>query len=241
MKESQELPVKARKKNNDNHAVVAIGASAGGLEAIHTFFDSMPESINCAFVIIQHLSPDHKSLLVELVGRHTHMHVLEAKDQAEVKANCIYIIPNNKFLSIRRNKLVLSDKPPAKFPNNAIDVFLYSLAEDKKEDAVAIILSGTGTDGTKGLEAIKEAGGFVIVQDPASAKFDGMPNSAINAGNVDVILSPADMPAELITYLNEPPLLSSASGISDHELEEIYELIHHHNGHDFHYYKTPTL
>lgn len=241
MTESQDLPVRARKKNNDNHAVVAIGASAGGLEAIHTFFDSMPESINCAFVIIQHLSPDHKSLLVELVGRHTHMHVLEAKDHAEVKANCIYVIPNNKFLSIRKNKLVLSDKPPAKFPNNAIDVFLYSLAEDKKEDAIAIILSGTGSDGTKGLEAIKNAGGFVMVQDPTTAKFDGMPNSAINTGNVDVILPPGEMPAELMTYLNEPPLLSSASGITDQELEEVYELIHHHNGHDFHYYKTPTL
>ncbi len=241
MTEPEELPKKTRKKNKGNHAVVAIGASAGGLEAIHAFFDSMPESINCSFIIIQHLSPDHKSLLVELVGRHTHMHVLEARHQAEVKANCIYIIPNNKFLSIASGRLLLSDKPPAKFPNNAIDVFLYSLAEDQKEDAIAIILSGTGTDGTKGVEAIKEAGGFVIVQDPATAKFDGMPNSAINTGNADLILSPADMPSELITYLNEPALLSAASGITDGELEEIFGLIHERNGHDFHYYKTPTL
>ena len=241
MNKPQELPNKSRKKTKGSHAIVAIGASAGGLEAIHSFFDSMPESINCAFVIIQHLSPDHKSLLVELVGRHTHMHVLEARHEAEVKANCIYIIPNNKFLSIKRGKLLLSDKPPAKFPNNAIDVFLYSLAEDKKEDAIAIILSGTGTDGTKGVEAIKEAGGFVMIQDPSSAKFDGMPNSAINTGNADVILAPADMPGELITYLNEPALLSAASGISDEQLEEIFKLIHEYNGHDFHYYKTPTL
>jgi two-component system CheB/CheR fusion protein len=241
MSEPQDVPVRTRKKGKDNHAVVAIGASAGGLEAIHSFFDNMPESINCAFIIIQHLSPDHKSLLVELVGRHTHMHVLEARDQAEVKMNCIYIIPNNKFLSIRNGRLLLSDKPPAKFPNNAIDVFLYSLAEDKKEDAIAIILSGTGTDGTKGLEAIKEAGGFVMVQDPSTAKFDGMPNSAINTGNVDTILSPAEMPNELITYLNEPALLSPASAITDEALEEIFSHIHHHHGHDFHYYKTPTL
>jgi two-component system, chemotaxis family, CheB/CheR fusion protein len=177
--EPQETSVKTKSRKKSSHAVVAIGASAGGLEAIHTFFDSMPESINCSFIIIQHLSPDHKSLLVELVGRHTHMHVLEAQHEADVKMNCIYIIPNNKFLSINQGQLILSDKPPAKIPNNAIDVFLYSLAEDKKEEAIAIILSGTGTDGTKGIEAIKEKGGFVIVQDPASAKFDGMPNSTV--------------------------------------------------------------
>ncbi|HEY0742732.1 MAG TPA: chemotaxis protein CheB, partial [Chryseosolibacter sp.] len=237
---AEELPKKTRKKVN-GHAIVAIGASAGGLEAIHSFFDSMPESINCSFVIIQHLSPDHKSLLVELVGRHTHMHVLEARHQASIKANCVYIIPNNKFLTILNGKLMLSDKPPAKAPNNAIDVFLYSLAEDRKEDAIAIILSGTGTDGTKGIEAIKDAGGFVMVQDPSTAKFDGMPNSAINTGIADLILPPTEMPAELVTYLNEPALLSTASGITDAQLEEIFALIHHHNGHDFHYYKTPTL
>lgn len=224
-----------------SHYVVAIGASAGGLEAIHTFFDNMTESPNCSFVIIQHLSPDHKSLLVELVGKHTHMKVIEAEHDVKLLKNHVYIIPNNKLITVQKNKLSLADKPPAKVPNNAVDVFLYSLAKEKRELALAVILSGTGTDGTKGIEAIKENGGVVIVQDPATAKFDGMPNSAISSGNVDLVLPPSAIPAEVLMHVQEGALQTVNHTITDEVLEQIFDLIHREKQFDFQYYKTPTL
>src|SRR5688500_10535872 len=160
---------------------VAIGASAGGLEAIHEFFDNMPASGNFSFVIVQHLSPDYKSLLVELISKHTDMRVYEAGHNMAVEKNCVYVIPNNKLLTIVHGKLQLKDKNLDKAPNTAIDTFIKSLAKDQGLKAIAIILSGTGTDGTKGAEAIQQAGGLVLVQDPISAKFDGVPNSVIAA------------------------------------------------------------
>ena len=228
--------------NGKDQFIVAIGASAGGLEAIHDFFDHMPECQNAAFVVIQHLSPDYKSLLVELVSRHTHMQVFEAEDNLLIRNNCIYIIPNNKFITIRKNKLLLEAKSQEKAPNNAVDVFLHSLAKEKKEQAVAVILSGTGTDGTKGVEAIKLEGGMVLIQEPATARFDGMPNSAISSGNVDAVLAPATMPAEVLRYINRIPVTGIPDGdIDENTLEEIFGLIHQEAGIDFHYYKTPTI
>src|SRR6478672_9175790 len=159
------------------HYIIAIGASAGGLEAIHEFFDHTSNINHFSYVVIQHLSPDYKSLLVELVSKHTNMHVVEAGDKMLVKPGYVYIIPNNKLITIKNGKLILNEKVKEKAPNTAIDTFLFSLANDQREKAVAVILSGTGTDGTKGIEAIKECKGLVIVQEPASAKFDGMPNS----------------------------------------------------------------
>lgn len=224
----------------ENQYIVAIGASAGGLEAIHEFFDNMPESDNLSYVIIQHLSPDYKSLLVDLVSRHTEMKVYEAENNLTIFKNCIYVIPNNKFITIQGNKLVLSDKVNTKAPNNAVDVFLQSLAKEKKTCAIAVILSGTGTDGTKGAKAIKDEGGLVIVQEPVSAKFNGMPNSVISSGNVDHILAPADMPEEIINFIRQPEVDESQS-IDDSLLQEIFELIRHQAGFEFHYYKTPTI
>lgn len=222
--------------------VIAIGASAGGLEAIHDFFDHMPESGKAAFVIIQHLSPDYKSLLVELVGRHTHMKVFEATDEVTVENNCIYIIPNDKFITIRKNRLVLGEKRGGPGPNTAVDVFLSSLAREWKNRAIAVILSGTGTDGTRGIEAIKQQGGMVLVQDPATARFDGMPNSAISSGNVDFVLPPSDMPVEILQYIHQDPLADLNGGEIDNQtLEEVFSLIHQEAGFDFHYYKTPTI
>ncbi|WP_295129176.1 chemotaxis protein CheB [uncultured Chitinophaga sp.] len=224
------------------HYIVALGASAGGLEAIQEFFDHMPRTENLSFVIIQHLSPDFKSLLVELVGRHTHMKVLEAEHDQPVQKNCIYVIPNNKFISIKKNKMVLATKVKDTGPNNAIDIFLTSLAIDKKDRAIVAILSGTGTDGTKGISKVKEMGGMVLVQEPNTARFDGMPNSAINSGNADVITSPAQMPEAILSFIHEP----SAASLSKVELDEelliqIFDLIAKEAGQDFHYYKTPTI
>lgn len=223
-----------------DHFVVAIGASAGGLEAIHEFFDHMSESANLSFVIIQHLSSDYKSLLVELVSRHTHMKVFEAENNTPIEKNCIYVIPNNKLITIQKNKLCLEDKKSNMSPNNAIDTFLHSLAKNKANRAIAIILSGTGTDGTRGIEAIKNSGGMVIVQDPNTAKFNGMPNSAIQLGITDYILPPAQMPAEILNYIKEPALLKSEK-FNDKILDEIFNLIHDAVGRDFHYYKLPTI
>ena len=134
--------------------IVAIGASAGGLEAIHEFFDHMPGNSGFTFIVIQHLSPDYKSLLVELVSKHTGMKVYEATNDMSLQRDCVYIIPNKKLMTIRGHKLKLADKLKDKSPNTAIDTFLFSLAKDKRDKSVAIILSGTGTDGTKGIEAI---------------------------------------------------------------------------------------
>ncbi|BAV09515.1 two-component system, chemotaxis family, CheB/CheR fusion protein [Filimonas lacunae] len=231
-----------RKAKTSDHFIIAIGASAGGLEAIHEFFDHMPETNNLSFVIIQHLSPDHKSLLVELVSRHTQMKVFEAEHERVIEKNCVYVIPNKKLMTIRRNKLLLADKKVDLVPNTAIDIFLSTLAEEKQENAIAIILSGTGTDGTKGIEIIKEKGGIVMVQDPATAKFDGMPNSAIASGNADYVLPPSDMPDELFSFIHHRPLfIPESSHENDGLLEEVFTLIHQTGGFDFHYYKTPTI
>ncbi|OKS88936.1 chemotaxis protein CheB [Mucilaginibacter polytrichastri] len=222
--------------------VVAIGASAGGLEAIHEFFDNMPDNSNFAFIVIQHLSSDYKSLLVELVSKHTHMKVLEAQHETVIQPDCVYIIPNNKLMTIKNNRLKLADKLHDKSPNTAIDTFLHTLAREKKEQAIAIILSGTGTDGTRGIETIKECGGLVIVQDPATAKFDGMPNSAITSGNADFILPPAKMHQELYNYINhKPEQIFAEDKIDDSQLDEIFGLVYKSTGHEFNLYKTPTI
>jgi two-component system CheB/CheR fusion protein len=225
-----------------NHHIVAVGASAGGLEAIHEFFDHTPEHRNISYVIIQHLSPDYKSLLVELVSRHTHMKVFEAEDNTTVEKNCIYVIPNNKLITLKGDKLFLEDKGSLKAPNNAIDVFLLSLAREKKQYAIAVILSGTGTDGTKGIEAIKKNNGLVIVQDPTTAKFDGMPNSAIHSGNVDFILPPETMHDEISNYTQDGVVDKQVEqAVDDKLLEKIFTLIKGAAGFDFNYYKTPTI
>jgi two-component system, chemotaxis family, CheB/CheR fusion protein len=228
--------------DSDKHFIVAIGASAGGLEAIHEFFDNSPGEKNISYVIIQHLSPDYKSLLVELVSRHTDMRVYEAESNIIIEPNCVYVIPNNKLITVKGYKLQLEDKGSLKAPNNAIDVFLFSLAKEKKKNAIAVILSGTGTDGTRGIEEVKKKGGLVIVQDPVSAKFDGMPNSAINSGNVDFVLSPAEMYEEISNYARQRMAGSIIETLIDEQtLQKIFSLIHAVAGFDFNYYKTPTI
>ena len=224
------------------HYIVAIGASAGGLEAIHEFFDNTGENTNVSFVVIQHLSSDYKSLLVELVSKHTHMKVYEAEHNMRVHKNCVYVIPNNKVMTIKDGTLQLTEKLFDKGPNIAIDTFFYSLAEDSDPYSIGVILSGTGSDGTRGSEAIKKAGGMVIAQDPSTAKFDGMPNSAINAGNIDHVLSPQLMPEEIFEYVQEVPINILTNGKIDNALlDEIFKSVYHESGHDFNYYKTPTI
>ncbi|WP_205513574.1 chemotaxis protein CheB [Longitalea arenae] len=228
-------------KETQKHYVITVGASAGGLEAIQEFFDHMPQTGNMSFVVIQHLSPDYKSLLVDLVGRRTHMKVLEAAHNMPVLPNSVYVIPNNKQIRMQKGKLLLSDKVNDKAPNNAIDVFLHSLAADKKDQAIAVILSGTGTDGTRGIAAIKENGGCVMVQDPTSAKFNGMPNSALASGYADVIDTPAGIAEAIVKEIFQTEQHIKAKEPDEQTLLQIFELIYKYAGQDFHYYKTPTI
>lgn len=230
------------KNSNNEHFYVAIGASAGGLEAIHDFFDHMPDAANLSFVVVQHLSPDYKSLLVELVSKHTHMKVYEANHNMAIAKGCVYIIPNDKIMTISGGRIVLAEKSNIKGPNTAIDTFFYSLAQDQKQKSIAIILSGTGSDGTRGLEAIKDCGGLVIVQEPDTAKFNGMPNSAIATGLADYVLPPEKIPEIIFQHIKQKPVeILGKGGENEKLLSEIFKLIFQQTGLDFHYYKTPTI
>jgi len=235
---------KVVKKEKASRYIVGIGASAGGLEAIHDLFDYMPQNTGFSFVVIQHLSPDYKSLMAELLSRHTEMHVREAEDGMNVEPDCIYVIPSKKLMTIKDGKLHLVEKIKSSAPNNAIDVFMESLATEAKTQAIGIILSGTGSDGTKGLLAIEKAGGTIIVQDPLTAEFDGMPNSAIATGHADLILPPEMIGEEILEYIQEAPFLKSLNRLSHADeaiLKEIIDLLHQSTKHDFVHYKRPTL
>ncbi len=228
--------------NLTDHFIIGIGASAGGLEPINELFDSMPDDTNFSFVIVQHLSPDHKSLMGELLAKHTGMKIMEAQDEMEVKPNCIYLIPSRKIMTLSEGKLKLHDKERSQIPNNAIDTFFESLAKEKGKNSVGIILSGTGTDGTKGIEAIKKHGGMVIVQDPITADFDGMPSSAIATGLVDLILAPEMIPEELVECLREAPFKLTAFSKDDEAIiSDILVIVKTATSHDFSLYKKPTI
>src|SRR6056297_651213 len=171
--------------------VIGIGASAGGLEALQEFFKNMPEDSGAGFVVVQHLSPDYKSLMDELLSRVTNMYIYRVEDGMAVHKNCIYLIPPGQNMTIFKGKLFLTKQQHGRSLNLPIDIFMRSLAKDQGKNAIGIVLSGTGSDGTLGIRAIKEYGGMVIAQDDQSAKFDGMPRSSISTGGVDYIL-PAD-------------------------------------------------
>jgi two-component system, chemotaxis family, CheB/CheR fusion protein len=199
---------------------VGIGASAGGLEAIGTFFANMRPDSGLTFVVVQHLSPDHKSLMPELLSKRTSMPVVSAEDGVQVRPDSVYLIPPRKNLSILQGSLVLSDPEPSSIPNLPIDVFLRSLAQDQGPLAVGVILSGTGSDGLRGVRAVKEAGGMVMVQSPESAKFDGMPRAALSTGLVDFVVAPQDMPEQLLSYLESPGLAADPSRFDNEDAED---------------------
>ena len=228
--------------------VVGIGASAGGLAAIEEFLAAMPsgESLGMAFVLVQHLDPDHKSMLLDLVKRYTHMEVAWAEDGMEVRPSCAYVMPPNKDMALVGGRLVLVDPEAPRGQRLPIDYFFRSLAADQRERAVCIVLSGTGSDGTLGLRAIKGEGGMAIAQSPDTAGYDGMPRSAIATGLVDYVLAPADMPEQLLGYVSRAfgrapqPARATAPGGPD-LLLEVLHLLRDRSGHDFTHYKTNTL
>ena len=226
--------------------IVGIGASAGGLEAIEQFLKNVPSPSGMAFVIVQHLDPTHKGIMPELLQRMTKMKVFQVKDRMPVRPDCVYVIPPNKDLSILHGVLHLLDPAAPRGLRLPIDFFLRSLAEDQRERGVGVILSGMGSDGTLGLKAIKEQAGVVLVQEPDSAKFDGMPRSAIDAGLADIVAPAEELPARLLEYLRHAPLLTRPTAIeadaaASSQLEKILLLLRGQTGHDFSLYKRNTL
>ena len=230
---------------DDKPYIVGVGASAGGLDAIEKLFNNMPDNPGMAFVVIQHLSPDYKSLMDEILSKHTQLEILQASDGMAVLADKIYLLPPKNNLKIFHNKLYLIPHKAQRTLNLPIDVFFRSLAEDCGEKSIGIILSGTGSDGTRGIRHIKEKGGMVVVQDQNTAQFDGMPRSAIIAGMVDFILPPEEMGITLVKYIKNP--LLSNQKVSDKilddkgPLQKIFELLKRYTGVDFTYYKKSTI
>ena len=228
--------------------VVGIGASAGGLAAFEAFFSAMPAATDpgMAFVLVQHLAPDHKSILSDLVRRYTRMQVFEVEDGMQVRPNCAYIIPPNRDMAFLNGALQLLQPAAPRGQRLPINFFFRSLAQDQHERAIGIVLSGTGSDGTQGVRAIKGAGGMVMAQNPASTEFDGMPRSAIATGLVDYQLPPAEMPAQLIAYAAHafgklPRAASPVALKTDNALKKIFVLLRAQVGHDFSQYKPNTI
>ncbi|MEE4297726.1 MAG: chemotaxis protein CheB [Wenzhouxiangella sp.] len=227
--------------------VVGIGASAGGLEALEHFFSHCPTDTGAAFVVIQHLSPDHKSMMSNLLARHTEMPVNIASDRVRIQPNEVYLIPPGAILTIEGDRLLLKPKRPHGL-TLPIDIFLTSLAREYGPHAVGVILSGTGSDGTRGAVEINAAAGFLVAQDPREAKFDGMPASVINTGVVDAVLSARELAGRLQTHFQKPTDGSAAEALDALPLEKtedafegITQLLHQIGGIDFAEYKPSTV
>ena len=224
--------------------IVGIGASAGGLEALEHFLRHVPEKSGMAFVIVQHLDPTHKGIMPELLQRTTGMEVLQVKDRMRVKQNCVYVIPPNKDMSILHGVLHLFEPTTPRGLRLPIDFFLRSLAEDRQEHSIGVILSGMGSDGTMGLRAIKEKGGVALVQEPASAKFDSMPRSAIDAGLADLVAPAEELPGKIIDYLRHVIIVKTELPLEEKDqsaLEKVLILLRAKTGHDFSMYKKNTM
>ncbi|MBU1054950.1 MAG: PAS domain-containing protein [Proteobacteria bacterium] len=228
--------------------VVGIGASAGGLAAFEAFFSGMPADTDpgMAFVLVQHLAPDHKSILTELIRRYTRMQVFEVEDGMVIEPNCAYIIPPNRDMAFINGSLQLLEPSAPRGQRLPIDFFFRSLAHDQRERAICIVLSGTGSDGALGVRAIKGEGGMAMAQNPTSTEYDGMPRSAIATGMVDYELFPGEMAAQLIAYVahafgNSPGTAFASPPQSENILKKIFILLRAQTGHDFSRYKPSSI
>jgi two-component system CheB/CheR fusion protein len=227
--------------------IVGIGASAGGLEAMKEFLAATPSHIGACFVFVQHLDPGHKSMLTELLARSTEMTVRQAEDGMAAAPNELIIIPPDTTLTTQDGAFRLQRPAPPRAHRTPIDSFFHSLAKDQGDKAIAIVLSGTGSDGTQGLKAVKEAGGFALIQEPSTAKYDSMPRSAQATGLVDQALPVADMPAHLTEYLdhirreNEPGDDDQERRDLRSDIARICGLLKIATGHEFREYKEPTF
>ena len=225
--------------------IVGIGASAGGLEALELFLRHVPEVNGLAFVIVLHLDPTHKGIMPELLQRTTKMTVFQVKDRMRVKPNCVYVIPPNKDMSILHGVLHLFEPTTPRGLRLPIDYFLRSLAEDRQEMGIGVILSGMGSDGTIGVRAIKEKGGLVLVQEPASAKFDSMPRSVIVSGLADLIAPAEQLPEKIIGFLRLAFSIAKTELTLEEKdkgnLEKVLILLRARTGQDFSLYKRNTV
>ena len=227
--------------------VVGIGASAGGLDPLVRFFDNLPKQMGMAFVIVQHLSPDFKSLMDELLGRHTALPIHLVEDGMPVEADHVYLIPAKKEMIISGGRLLLSDRNRQQELTLPIDVFFRSLAQDCGPRAVAIVLSGGGSDGSRGICHVRDAGGLVIAQDLESAQFDGMPKAAFESGMVHHTLAPEDMPRVLLEHARHPAAAApgfpgvAAAATAPSGLEAVYHMLETEFGIDFNHYKPSTV
>ncbi|WP_407080288.1 CheR family methyltransferase [Candidatus Contubernalis alkalaceticus] len=225
-----------------------MGASAGGLKALEEFFTHLPvkTDVPSAFVLVQHMHPEHKSHLCDLMKKYTHLHVCEARDGMEVEPHVIYINPPNRDMTMSQGRLLLREIRKTQGLHLPIDGFFRSLADDQKDRSICIVLSGTGTDGTLGLKSIKGEGGMAMVQDPDSAEHKGMPCSAIATGMVDYILPPKEIPGILMKYIGHAfgtrrRFLAPSVPEDNASMQKILALLHTQTGHDFSGYKLNTI
>jgi two-component system CheB/CheR fusion protein len=225
--------------------IVGIGASAGGLEALEQFLRHVPEKSGIAFVIVQHLDPTHKGIMPELLQRVTGMEVFQVRDRLKIRPDCVYVIPPNSDMSILHGILHLLEPTAPRGLRLPIDFFLRSLAADKKDRSIGVILSGMGSDGTIGLRAIKEQAGLCLVQEPTSARFDSMPVSAIEAGLADLVAPAEDLPGKIIDYLSHTLVLPKTEFPLEEKdqsaLEKVLILLRAKTGQDFSLYKKNTV
>jgi two-component system CheB/CheR fusion protein len=226
--------------------VVAVGASAGGLDALERFFQALPPRSGAGYVVIQHLSPDHKSMMSNLLARHTRMPVVTVEDGMAIEQDRVHLIPPASIMSVSGNQLRLSPKNPRGL-SLPIDLFFTALAQEFGKYAIGVVLSGTGSDGTRGAVAINDAGGLLLAQEPESAKFDGMPRSVIATGLVDAILPPEDLGPRVIDHISQAPRPrirphgESATIDRESALEETMHLLQHLGGINFREYKPATV
>ena len=224
--------------------IVGIGASAGGLEALEQFFGSVSENSGMAYVVVQHLDPTHKGMLPELLQRVSKMAVFQVKDRMIVRPNCVYVIPPNKTMSILKGVLHLHKPVLERGQRLPIDFFLNSLANDRKDMGVGLILSGMGSDGSLGIRALKEKNGIAMVQEPGSAKFDSMPRNAIDSVSIDIVAAPGEIPSRLKEFIKHVPVLTTETNVEIKDkssLEKINTLLRTYTGNDFSLYKKNTV
>ncbi len=220
--------------------VVGIGSSAGGLEALQVLLSNLQDIDNCSYIIAQHLSPTHKSMMVELLNRVTNLPVIEASNGLKIKPKTVYMTPENTDIFVKDGKIYLKNIEQAFGPKPSVNYFFSSLASEFKQKAIGIILSGTGSDGAYGIRAIKAEGGITIAQSPDSSKYDGMPLSAINTGKVDLVVSIENLASE-IERISKTLDLDIESSISERILQQIYKLLFEEYGVDFSQYKKTTI
>ena len=238
-------PKAASRPSGISFPIVGIGASAGGLEALEQFLRHVPAGIGMAFVIVQHLDPTHKGIMPELLQRATSMKVFQVRDRMPVRPDRVYVIPPNRDMTILHGFLHLFEPAAPRGLRLPIDLFFRSLAQDQQQHSIGVILSGMGSDGTLGLRAIKEMAGVALVQDPATAKFDSMPRSAIEAGLADIVAPVEELPEKIIAFLDRAPLAAppeeALEGKTQSALDKVVVLLRAHTGHDFSLYKRNTL